>query len=70
MKRNDDIGLGTILFIVFLILKLCGTINWSWWWVTSPIWIPFGFSIIVIIISAIFFPEELKQSIRESMKEK
>lgn len=70
MKRNDGIGLGTILFIVFLILKLCGTINWSWWWVTSPIWIPFGFSIIVIIISAIFFPEELKQSIRESMKEK
>lgn len=70
MKRNDGIGLGTILFIVFLILKLCGTINWSWWWVTSPIWIPFGFSIIVIIISAVFFPEELKQSIRESMKEK
>ena len=70
MKRNGGIGLGTILFIVFLILKLCGTINWSWWWVTSPIWIPFGFSIIVIIISAVFFPEELKQSIRESMKEK
>jgi hypothetical protein len=70
MKRNGGIGLGTILFIVFLILKLCGTINWSWWWVTSPIWIPIGFSIIVIILSAIFFPEELKQSIRESMKEK
>jgi hypothetical protein len=70
MKRNGGIGLGTILFIVFLILKLCGTINWSWWWVTSPIWIPFGFSIVIIIISAIFFPEELKQSIRESMKEK
>ena len=70
MKRNGGIELGTILFIVFLILKLCGTINWSWWWVTSPIWIHFGFIIIVIIISAIFFPEELKQSIRESMKEK
>lgn len=70
MKSNDGIGLGTILFIVFLILKLCGTINWSWWWVTSPIWIPFGFSIVIIIISAIFFPEELKQSFRESMKEK
>lgn len=70
MKRNGGIELGTILFIVFLILKLCGTINWSWWWVTSPIWIPFSLSIIVIIISAVFFPEELKQSIRESMKEK
>jgi hypothetical protein len=24
----------------FIILKLCGVINWSWWWVLSPLWIP------------------------------
>lgn len=30
-----------LLFIVFLILKLTKTIDWSWWWVTSPLWIPF-----------------------------
>jgi hypothetical protein len=30
-----------ILFIVFLVLKLCGVITWSWWWVTAPLWIPF-----------------------------
>ena len=29
-----------VLFIVFLILKLTSTIGWSWWWVTSPLWIP------------------------------
>lgn len=28
----------TTLFIVFLILKLTNTIDWSWWWVTSPLW--------------------------------
>lgn len=33
--------MGYILFIVFLILKLTKTIDWSWWWVTSPLWIPF-----------------------------
>ena len=29
------------LFIVFLILKLCKVINWSWWWVTSPLWMTY-----------------------------
>lgn len=33
-------GLGITLFIVFLILKLTGTISWSWIWVTAPLWIP------------------------------
>lgn len=27
-----------LLFIVFLVLKLTGQINWSWWWVTAPLW--------------------------------
>lgn len=43
-------GLGTVLFIVFLVLKLTNTIDWSWWWVTSPLWIPAGFLIIVLLI--------------------
>lgn len=31
----------TTLFLIFLVLKLVGTITWSWWWVTSPLWIGF-----------------------------
>jgi len=27
------------LTIAFVVLKLCEVIDWSWWWVTSPIWI-------------------------------
>lgn len=27
-----------ILFVVFLVLKLCHVIDWSWWWVTAPMW--------------------------------
>lgn len=27
-----------VLFIVFLVLKLTGSIAWSWWWVTAPLW--------------------------------
>jgi hypothetical protein len=29
-----------LLFIAFLVLKLTGVIDWSWWWVTSPLWLP------------------------------
>lgn len=50
---DNGIDIGGILFVVFLILKLCGTIDWSWWWVTSPLWIPIGLSILFIIIGYI-----------------
>lgn len=38
-KPIISISLGPfmILFIVFLVLKLCGTITWSWFWVFSPL---------------------------------
>jgi hypothetical protein len=39
-ETNNGIGLGMILFLIFMTLKLTGNIAWSWWWVTSPLWIP------------------------------
>ena len=42
----------TILFVVFLTLKLTGNLDWSWWWITSPLWIPLA--IAVLIISLMF----------------
>ena len=29
----------SILFVVFLVLKLAGVVSWSWLWVLSPLWI-------------------------------
>lgn len=29
-----------ILTIIFVVAKLVGTITWSWWWVLSPLWLP------------------------------
>lgn len=45
-------GLCTLVFITFLVLKLCEVITWSWWWVTAPLWIPLGLvlSILPIIL--------------------
>ena len=47
---SGGFGLSTVLFIVFLVLKLTNTIDWSWWWVTSPLWIPAGFLIVILLI--------------------
>lgn len=27
-------------FLAFLVLKLCGLLMWSWWWITAPLWAP------------------------------
>lgn len=39
-KSNNSGGIGVVglLGVVFVVLKLCGVINWSWWWVTLPFW--------------------------------
>ncbi len=37
---SNGIGIGMILFLIFMTLKLTGDINWSWWWITAPLWIP------------------------------
>ena len=33
---SGGIGFSGLLTIAFIILKLCGVISWSWWWVVSP----------------------------------
>ena len=48
------IGLGGAVFIVFLVLKLTGNINWSWWWVTAPLWAPLGFIATVLVLVGLF----------------
>lgn len=62
MEKNDkstSLGLGTILFLIFLTLKLAGVgvvAAWSWWWVFSPILIPtFALFIIGVIVGIITY---------------
>lgn len=53
MKHNKELNItSSLLLVLFIGLKLGGIINWSWWWVLSPIWIPL--SILVIFIFVIF----------------
>jgi hypothetical protein len=44
---SNGIGIGMILFLIFMTLKLTGHITWSWWWVTAPLWIPILAAVII-----------------------
>jgi hypothetical protein len=39
-SSSSGIGLGGGLLLLFIGLKLTNYIDWSWWWVFSPIWLP------------------------------
>ena len=47
MKLLDVLGL------IFIVLKLTGFINWSWWVVLLPCIIPFVIVLILIILKEI-----------------
>lgn len=46
-SSSSGLGLGTVLFLIFLVLKLTDKIDWSWWWITSPLWIPVCVGILI-----------------------
>lgn len=50
----DGGSIAGTLFIVFLVLKLTHTITWSWWWITSPLWIDAVGSLVIILLVTIF----------------
>lgn len=52
-NSSSGIGMPAILFLIFLVLKLTGYINWSWWWVTAPMWAGVILFLIVVILVAI-----------------
>jgi hypothetical protein len=53
-SSSSGLGIGTILFLIFMVLKLTNYIDWSWWWITAPLWIPIIILGVVVLI-AIFY---------------
>ena len=50
---GGGIGLSGLTFLIFLVLKLCKVIDWSWWWVTAPLWIPVAIVCGIFIITCV-----------------
>jgi hypothetical protein len=57
-SRSGGIGFCGMLTILFIGLKLTNYIDWSWWWVLSPLWIPVAAALSIVaaitLIAGIF----------------
>ncbi len=47
---SQGIGFIGLLTIAFIVLKLTNYIDWSWWWVLSPLWVPFSIGVFLAVI--------------------
>lgn len=57
------------LFTVFTVLKITGHIDWSWWWVTAPLWIiPAIMAIIFVVCLVLVIITETIVLIKERKK--
>ena len=45
--------LAVVVFLAFFFAKIFDKIDWSWWWVFSPLWIPASICLIILIIIVI-----------------
>jgi Flp pilus assembly protein TadB len=61
-NSGNGIGFGSLLFLTFLVLKLTHVIDWSWWWITAPLW---GSLVALLVIFGVAF---LVISARESSR--
>lgn len=50
VQRGGGIGFVGLLTIVFIVLKLCGVITWSWWWVLSPMLLSVALCVVIYIV--------------------
>lgn len=53
-SSSGGIGFVGLLTIVFIALKLTNFIDWSWWWVLSPLWIAASIVVAVLGVIAVF----------------
>lgn len=52
---SGGIGFSGLLTIVFIVLKLCGVIDWSWVWVFSPMWISAALCVAIFVFIVLIF---------------
>lgn len=55
MRYTMELGIGGILGLIFVTLKLCNVIDWSWFWVLSPFWISAIIAIITIVTASLIY---------------
>lgn len=51
-SRSGGVGFLGLLALLFIALKLTSQIEWSWWWVLAPLWVPWAVFAFVMAMSA------------------
>ena len=54
-SSSGGISFGGALTLLFIGLKLGGVIDWSWWWVLSPVWIGVALVIVILLVVGIIY---------------
>jgi len=71
--KSGGVSFAGLLFLLFLGLKLTNQIDWSWWWVTAPLWGPIalvlGIALVVIIIAILIAGVALLLGKKVNLKE-
>jgi hypothetical protein len=49
-QSSNGIGFPSLLTLLFVALKLTHVVNWSWWWVMSPMLIVFGIVLVCGVV--------------------
>lgn len=50
---SGGVGISGLLQVAFIVLKLCGVINWSWWWVLAPTWGSIALALLAVLVGLI-----------------
>ena len=59
-SSSGGVGFVGLLTVAFIVLKLTKVIDWSWWWVLSPVWITFAIIAAILAIIGVIALAALK----------
>ena len=70
VELQHSVTIADLFLVAFVVLKLIGVIDWSWWWVLSPIWIMLG--VVVLVFVGVYIYVAAKNIIkkRKALKKK
>lgn len=56
-NSNTGVSFFGLLAILFIAFKLTGVIDWSWWHVLAPLWLPtlvvIVFAVVIVVVESI-----------------
>lgn len=47
---SGGVGFCGLLTVAFIVLRLTGYIDWDWWWVLAPLWVPILILFVVLVM--------------------